>query len=198
MAQELWSIPKPYNPMPEFFEFRLFHIRIQGCDIDLSPPCLTLCYVVYEPYQHLEINSTKSNNWLGYGWSGSMPLHQTRIDQEGSAVTYASIDCVKINEYGVECEIFDGDLAVALASLGMWWCDLKAMQEMGLETDMILKPRFTLQLCPQLPLPEFIKRKEGVSVHPSMEVYMTGCCGDDVPEAITRTKPIIYDSEKVT
>ncbi|KAK3409305.1 hypothetical protein EUGRSUZ_J01432 [Eucalyptus grandis] len=128
-------------------------------------------------------------------WSGSMPLHRTRIDRERSAVTYTSTDYVKINECGVNCEITEGELTVARANVGKWLCDWTTMEGIGLETDM--RTGFTLQLHPESLLPEFMRRKEGVSVHRSIEVYVAGCRQDGMPAVMARTKPIIDHSERL-
>ncbi|KAI3439526.1 uncharacterized protein J3R85_004739, partial [Psidium guajava] len=100
-----------------------------------------------------------------------------------------------INEYGIICDIIDGEFTVTSASVGKWLCDWKTMEGMGPETDM--RTGFTLQLHPKSLLPEFMRRKEGVSVHPSIEVYVAGCREDGVPMVITSTKPIIDHSERL-
>lgn len=108
---------------------------------------------------------------------------------------YMSTDYVKINEYGVICDIINSVFRVASASVGKWWCDWKTRESTGLEMNM--RTGFTLQLHPDSLLPEFMRREERVPAHSSIEVYVAGCPKDCVPVVIIRTKPIIDHCERL-
>lgn len=184
VPEEDYDLDDPF--LKEFFEFRLFSLRVSRCDVDRMPDRITLQCFICEPYEFLEINGNPTSRA-----APAFPVTLLRewLSGERSQVTYTSTDRIRINAHGVNFDIIHNDTVVACGNLGKWKCNWKEM-DIGLNTD--LRTGFVVRFQPYSTFLELLSRGKPMASVPSIEVYVAGCCSG-VPVAIVSTEPVVSE-----
>ncbi|KAB2620540.1 C-terminal binding protein AN-like [Pyrus ussuriensis x Pyrus communis] len=99
----------------DWFEIRLFYVRVAPCVIESVPDHFTLRHLQCKIRVSLEINRTR----VSVSDSTSLMLRRNWDDKESSEVMYVSIDSVRVTS-GVEFEVYENNDMVMCRFLE-WW-----------------------------------------------------------------------------